>query len=69
MGHGADLLIVRDYFYDKPVKWHLNYPAFRAHEEDFEAQRVILTHMSQDVLAHVHEVSEECAEDGLVVEL
>jgi ribonuclease BN (tRNA processing enzyme) len=69
IGHNADLLIAESYFYDKPVKWHLNYPEFCAHKEDFAAQRVILTHMSREMLAHVHEVPEECAEDGLVVEL
>jgi ribonuclease BN (tRNA processing enzyme) len=69
IGHNADLLIAESYFYDKPVKWHLNYPEFCAHKEDFAAQRIILTHMSREMLAHVHEVPEECAEDGLVVEL
>jgi hypothetical protein len=29
----------------------------------------MLTHMSRDMLAHVHEVPEECAEDGLVVDV
>jgi hypothetical protein len=47
----------------------MNYPEFRAHKEDFGAQRVMLTHMSQEMLEHVHEVLEECAEDRLVVEL
>ena len=69
IGHGADLLIAESYFYAKPVKWHLNYPELRAHKDEFGAKRVILTHMSQEMLAHVHEVPEECAEDGLVVEL
>ena len=41
----------------------------QAHKAEFGAKRVILTHMSQEMLAHVHEVPEECAEDGLVVEL
>ena len=27
----ADLLIAESYFYDKPVKWHLNYPDIVAH--------------------------------------
>ena len=68
-GHGADLLIAESYFYAKPIKWHLNYPELCAHKDEFDAKRVILTHMSQEMLAHVHEVPEECAKDGLVVEL
>ena len=69
LGQGADLLIAESYFYDKPVKWHLNYPEFRPHKDDFGAKRSILTHMSRDMLAHVHEVPVECAEDGLGVAL
>lgn len=69
IGQDADLLIAESYFYDKPVKWHLNYPAVREHKANFGAKRVILTHMSQEMLAHVHEVPEECAEDGMVVDL
>jgi ribonuclease BN (tRNA processing enzyme) len=69
LGQGADLLIAESYFYSKPVKWHLNYPEFHAHKDDFGAKRVILTHMSREMLAHVHEVPEVCAEDGLVVDV
>jgi ribonuclease BN (tRNA processing enzyme) len=69
IGQNADLLIAESYFYDKPVKWHLNYPVLHQHKADFGAKRVILTHMSQAMLAHRHEVPEECAEDGMVVDL
>ncbi|HTO14014.1 MAG TPA: MBL fold metallo-hydrolase [Candidatus Binatia bacterium] len=64
---GADLLIAECYFYSKPVKWHLNYPAIAAHRDTCGARRVILTHMSNEMLAHADEVPEECAHDGLVV--
>jgi ribonuclease BN (tRNA processing enzyme) len=66
---GADLLIAECYFYDKPIKWHLNYPAIAAHGESLGAKRLILTHMSRDMLAHAADVPEECAHDGLVVTL
>ena len=66
---GADLLIAECYFYDKPVKWHLNYPVIAAHRGRLGARRVILTHMSREMLAHVGDVPEECAHDGLVVTL
>ncbi len=65
----ADLLIAECYFYAKPVKWHLNYPTIAAQRENFGAKRVILTHMSQEMLAHADAVPEECARDGLVVRL
>lgn len=69
VGQDADLLIAECYFYQKPVKWHLNYPELARHEKAFGAKRVILTHMSREMLAHVTEVPQECAEDGMVIEL
>jgi len=63
----ADLLIAECYYYAKPIKWHLNYPAIAAHRAACSARRVILTHMSREMLAHADEVPEECAHDGLVV--
>ena len=65
----ADLLIAESYFFDKPVKWHLNYPDIRAHASRVGARRLILTHMSREMLDQVASVPEECAHDGLVVTL
>jgi ribonuclease BN (tRNA processing enzyme) len=65
----ADLLIAECYFYDKPIKWHLTYATLAAHLVEVNARRVILTHMSREMLAHADEVPEECAHDGLVVAL
>ena len=65
----ADLLIAEAYFYDKPVKWHLNYPDIVAHAGRVGARRLILTHMSRQMLTRAAEVPEECAWDGLVVTL
>lgn len=64
---GADLLIAECYFHDKPVKWHLNYPDIVTHAKGVGARRIILTHMSREMLAHAGAVPEECAYDGLVV--
>ena len=65
----ADLLIAECYFYDTPIKWHLNYRDLVAHRAELGARRVILTHMSKEMLAHAADVPEECAHDGLVVTL
>jgi ribonuclease BN (tRNA processing enzyme) len=65
VAHGADLFIAECYFYDKPVRWHLNYPAIVQHGKTFGARRVILTHMSREMLAHASMIPEECAHDGL----
>jgi ribonuclease BN (tRNA processing enzyme) len=64
---GADLLIAESYYYNKPIKWHLNYPDIAARRQTLGARRVILTHMSREMLAQADKVPEECASDGLVV--
>jgi ribonuclease BN (tRNA processing enzyme) len=64
---GADLFIAESYYYEKPIKWHLNYPDIAARRQTFGARRVILTHMSREMLAQADKVPEECARDGLVV--
>ena len=69
MGQGADLVIAECYYYAKPIKWHLNYPAVVEHLKDFGAKRVILTHMSDEMLSHANAVPEECAYDGMAVEI
>ncbi|HKW91233.1 MAG TPA: MBL fold metallo-hydrolase [Methylomirabilota bacterium] len=66
---GADLLIAECYAYDKPVKWHLNYPDVVAHAGRVGAKRLVLTHMSREMLARATSVPEECAHDGLVITL
>jgi ribonuclease BN (tRNA processing enzyme) len=66
---GADLLIAECYFFAKPIKWHLTYPAIAERVRAAGAKRVILTHMSAEMLAHRRDVPEECAEDGMVVVL
>lgn len=67
VSQGADLLVAECYFHDKPVKWHLNYPQLVAHKSDFGAKRIVLTHMSKEMLAVAGQIPEECAYDGMVV--
>ena len=50
------------------MKWHLNYPDITAHVSRVGA-RLILTHMSREMLARAADVPEQCAYDGLVVTL
>jgi ribonuclease BN (tRNA processing enzyme) len=66
---GADLLISECYFYDKPIKMHMNYVTLKSHLGEFGAKRVVLTHMSEDMLRHAGEIPERCAEDGMVISL
>ncbi len=69
LGRDADLLICESYFYKKPVRFHLNYPDIKEHWDEFGAKRIILTHFSREMLAMKDGVPEECAHDGLVVDI
>jgi len=66
---GADLLIAECYFHSKPVPFHLNYPSIVEHRAELAAKRLILTHMGPEMLAMAGSVPEECAFDGMVVEI
>lgn len=69
LAEDADLLVAECYFFEKRVPFHLNYPDVRAHAAELRAKRIILTHMSPEMLAHADAVPEECAHDGLVVSI
>jgi ribonuclease BN (tRNA processing enzyme) len=66
---GADLLIAEAYYRDKAVPYHLRLADLEAHRHLLTARRVVVTHMSADVLGHLDQVSFEQAHDGLVIEL
>ena len=66
---GVDLLIAEAYFYEKRIPMHLDLASLHAHLEELRPRRVVLTHMSADMLARVPELEFECAEDGLVLEV
>jgi len=65
----ADLFISECYYYEKPVRFHMNYPDLQAHADELDAKRMVLTHLSHDMMLHKDEIEEECAYDGMVIEL
>jgi ribonuclease BN (tRNA processing enzyme) len=65
----ADLFIAEAYYYDKIVKNHLSLKTLEAHLPEINARRLILTHMSDDMLGRLGSLSYSTASDGLVVEL
>ena len=66
---GADLFIAEAYYYDKIVKNHLSLKTLEAHLPEINAKRLVLTHMSEDMLARLGELPYTAAEDGMAVEL
>ena len=68
-GQGADLFIAESYFYNKPIRYHLDYATLVAQLPKLNPKRVVLTHASTDMLNHVTEVRHEMAYDGMVIEV
>lgn len=66
---GADLFIAEAYYYDKIVKNHLSLKTLEAHLPEINAKRLVLTHMSDDMLARLDELPYTAAHDGMAVEL
>jgi len=66
---GADLLIAEAYFFEKQVKYHLNFQTLMSHLDELQPKRLIVTHMSEDMLSRCEKISCECAEDGKLIEV
>ena len=64
---GADLFVCEAYFFEKKIKYHLDYRTLRDQRGRLECRRLILTHMSQDMLNRVHESEIEWATDGQTI--
>jgi len=65
----ADLLIAEAYYRDKNIPYHLRLTDIHAHLAQLTARRIILTHMSDDMLAARHETALEQAYDGRTITL
>jgi ribonuclease BN (tRNA processing enzyme) len=69
LAQGADLLIAEGYIYERKIKFHLDVASLQQHAGRLAARRVILTHLSADVLARADELGWETASDGMTVDL
>ncbi|MGX1103651.1 MULTISPECIES: MBL fold metallo-hydrolase [Bradyrhizobium] len=65
----ADLFIAEAYMYDKMVKNHLSLKTLEARLPAINAKRVVLTHMSDDMLGRIDDLPYTAASDGMVVVL
>ena len=51
------------------MPFHLDYATLMANRDRLDCDRVVLTHMSPDMLARQSEAELECAHDGMVITL
>ncbi|HXX02798.1 MAG TPA: MBL fold metallo-hydrolase [Xanthobacteraceae bacterium] len=69
IGYEADLFICEAYTRDKPITTHMALSQLERHLDQIRPKRLILSHMSDDMLARRAEVPYETAEDGMLVEV
>jgi ribonuclease BN (tRNA processing enzyme) len=65
----ADLFICEANFYEKAMKFHLDYRTLMSHRGELSCKRLVLTHMNTEMIERAFTLKVECAEDGLVVEV
>ena len=65
----VDLFLCECCYWDTQVDFHINYPEFERHRGRIGARRIVLSHLGREVLGKLDRVKEECARDGLVIDL
>ena len=70
-GRGADLYLLECYQFDFKLPMHMDYLTLAEHFDTIDARRIILTHMSEAMLARTAEIDGarcKASEDGMVVD-
>ena len=66
---GADLFLCECSTYETRLSIHIAYPEIAARARDLGCRRLVLSHLGSEPLGHKAELSLECAEDGLTIDL
>jgi ribonuclease BN (tRNA processing enzyme) len=71
IGRGSDVLFAEAYWFDRKVRFHLDFATLRDNLPAIAAKKVILTHMSPDMLSRDSEALAGCqpADDGLIIDI
>jgi ribonuclease BN (tRNA processing enzyme) len=63
----ADLLVCECNFFDQQMPSHIDYRTLDANRSRLGCDRIVLTHMGEEMLAHLDEVDLEAASDGMTI--
>jgi ribonuclease BN (tRNA processing enzyme) len=69
IGYEADLFICEAFTRDKPVPTHMTLSMLERHLDQIRPKRLILTHMSDEMLTQRAEIPYETAADGMIVKV
>ena len=65
----ADLFICEAYTYERVVRNHLSLKTLEEHLSLMAPKKLVLTHMSDDMLARLGSLTHSAASDGMIIEL
>lgn len=69
VGREADLFICEAYARDRVIRAHMSLALLEAHLPEIRPKRLVLTHLSEEMLVYAGKLPYQTAEDGLVIEL
>jgi ribonuclease BN (tRNA processing enzyme) len=69
VGRDSDLFICECYTRDKPIPTHMSLASLERRLDQIRPKKLVLTHMSADMLARRGDVPYTTAEDGMIVEV
>jgi ribonuclease BN (tRNA processing enzyme) len=64
---GTDLFIAEAYFREKRIHTHLSLSSIEEHLPELATRKLVLTHMSDDMLQQIESIAYEVAEDGKII--
>lgn len=67
VAENADLFVCECNFYDGKAPGHLDYMTLMEKRSQLRCERMVITHMSAQMLAHLSDADLEAAADGLVI--
>jgi ribonuclease BN (tRNA processing enzyme) len=65
---GADLFVCECNFFDTKAPGHLDYQTLIEHRAELDCERIVLTHMSDEMLARTSRIELDTADDGLTID-
>lgn len=69
VARGADVFLCEAYAFDKTMRYHLDFRTLTAHRGELDCRRLVLTHMSDDMLSRLPDLDVESATDGMSIVL
>jgi ribonuclease BN (tRNA processing enzyme) len=67
--YGSDLFVCETNFFDTKVPGHLDYMTLADKRQELDCKRIVITHMSDEMLARLDELDIDAAHDGLIIDL